>query len=182
VTPSDASSLIEGALAGAGPAWADLGAGDGTFTRALIARLGPDGRVYAVDRDRRALARLERWAKAQRANVTTVVADFARAFELPGLDRPMLDGILVANALHFVRDQEGVLARLVGWLRPGGRVVLVEYDRRGASPWVPHPIPMGRLPALAAAAGLSSPVVTETRPSAYGGNLYVARADRVRPV
>jgi hypothetical protein len=57
-------------------------------------------------------------------------------------------------------------------------MVLVEYDRRTSSRWVPYPIPADRLPALAASAGPSRPVITATRPSTFGGNLYVATADR----
>jgi len=93
-------------------------------------------------------------------------------FELPGLVETMLDGMIFANALHFVRDADIVLARLASRVRPGGRVVFVEYDRRASSRWVPYPIPADRLPALAASAGLSAPVITATRPSAFGGNLY----------
>jgi hypothetical protein len=55
--------------------------------------------------------------------------------------------------------------------------VLVEYDRRAASRWVPYPIPTARLPALAGSAGLSPFTVTATRRSAFGGVLYAAAAD-----
>ncbi len=102
-------------------------------------------------------------------------ADFARPLELP----EVLDGLLAANALHFVRDADVVLARLAALVRPGGRVVLIEYDRRAASRWVPYPISSDRLPKLATSAGLSTPMITATRPSAFGGILYVAAADRV---
>jgi SAM-dependent methyltransferase len=169
---ADAIALIEQAIPNPPGLWADVGAGDGTFTRALV-QLGAS-RIYAVDRDRRALASLARWAKAEAADVVTMVADFSRPFELAGLDHPVLDGVLLANSLHFVPDQDAVLARLTSWLRPGGRAVLVEYDGRRPSRWVPYPIPIARLPALAAAAGLSEPIVTATRPSDYGGTLYVA--------
>jgi ubiquinone/menaquinone biosynthesis C-methylase UbiE len=175
----DALELIRGAIPGRGGRWADLGAGEGTFTRALAELLGPDARIVAVDRDARALASLARWAKERAPGVTTVVADFTRAFELTSLGEAMLDGMLLANALHFVRDPERVLARLAEHLRPGGRVVLVEYDRRRGNPWVPHPIAAARLPEVTAAAGLSAPVFTATRPSEYGGDLYVAVADRL---
>jgi SAM-dependent methyltransferase len=158
--------------------WADLGAGDGTFTRALVELLGRSSRIFAVDRDPRAVAALERWARTNAANVIPVVADFTGPFDLPGLDETMLEGMIFANALHFVRDVDFVLARLASWVRPGGRVVFVEYDRRATSRWVPYPIPADRLPALAASAGLSTPVIMATRPSAFGGNLYVAVADR----
>ena len=179
VNTAEAVALIAGAVPRRAGTWADLGAGDGTFTRALVELLGQSSRIFAVDRDARALATLERWAKKNAANVTPVVGDFTTAFDLPGLGETLLDGILFANALHFVRDAEDVLARLAARVRPGGRVVFVEYDRRAASRWVPNPIPADRLPALAATAGLSTPVITATRPSAFGGNLYVAAADRV---
>ena len=107
-----------------------------------------------------------------------MTADFTRPLELPGLDGGELDGLLLANALHFMPDAGAVLGRLVTRLRPGGRVVLIEYDGRSANPWVPYPLPVAELPALAAAAGLSPPVVTQTRPSAFGGTLYVAVMER----
>jgi SAM-dependent methyltransferase len=90
----------------------------------------------------------------------------------------VLDGILLANALHFVRDGQAVLERLVERLRPGGRVVLVEYDRRAASRWVPFPIPASGWPALAVAAGLAGARITATRPSEYQGILYVGAATK----
>ena len=175
----EAVALIAGAVPAPVGIWADVGAGDGTFTRALVELLGPGSQIYAVDRDARAVAALARWASKQAANVIPVTADFTRPFELPGLEEPSLDGILLANALHFVPDAGPVLARLTKWLRPGGRVVFVEYDRRAASRWVPYPIPAARLPALAASAGLSAPAITATRPSSFGGVLYVAAADRL---
>lgn len=176
----DAIALIAGAVPKhPSPVWADFGAGDGTFTRALLELLGAGARarIYAVDRDATALAAIDLWPSAARANVTPVVADLARPFDLPGLGDTLLDGALFANSLHFIRDAENVLARLVSLVKPGGRVVVVEYDRRAASRWVPYPIPSARLPVLAASAGLTPPVITTTRASAYGGELYVAAAD-----
>lgn len=175
----DAIALISGAMPEhPGRVWADFGAGDGTFTRALVELLGSDAQVYAVDRDATALASIDQWPTSLRANVIPVVADLSQQFELSGLGQTPLDGALFANALHFIRNAEDVLARLVARVRRGGRVVIVEYDRRGPSRWVPYPIPSERLPALAAAAGLAPPIIITTRPSAYGGDLYVAAADR----
>jgi ubiquinone/menaquinone biosynthesis C-methylase UbiE len=172
----EAAALLAGAIPRQPGTWADLGAGEGTFTRALVELLGPEARIYAVDRDRRAVAALMRWAATDAPNVVPVAADFTGPFDLPGLAAPQLDGILLANALHFVADGEAVLRRLAKWVRPGGRVVVIEYDRRAASRWVPYPIPPVRLANLAAAAGLTAPTVTATRPSAFGGTLYVAVA------
>jgi ubiquinone/menaquinone biosynthesis C-methylase UbiE len=174
----EAVSLIRAAIPPGNGTWADLGAGDGTFTRALAELLGPESRIYAVDRDASAVASITRWARTKAPNVIAVTADFRGAFDLPGLGAMQLDGILLANALHFVRDADVVLARLAAYVRPDGRVVLVEYDRRAASRWVPYPIPISRLAAVATAAGLSTPRVVATRPSIYGGTLYAAVADR----
>jgi SAM-dependent methyltransferase len=178
LNPSEAVDLIRGAVAQHAGTWADLGAGDGTFTRALAEVLERGSRVYAVDRDARALATLKRWASENEANVISVVADFTTPFELPGLEGA-LDGMLIANALHYVRDGGAVLARLAARLRVGGRLVLIEYDRRDANRWVPYPIPLARLPELTADAGFSAPEITATIPSAFGGDLYVAAADRL---
>src|SRR5918996_3363276 len=152
VNTNDAVALLRGAIPRSRGIWADIGAGDGTFTRALAELLGPTSSLYAVDRDADAVAALTRWAASDAPNVTVVRADFTRPLTLPGLEPSTLDGMLLANALHFVRDPDAVLARLVTHLRPGGRVVLIEYDRRRASPWVPYPIPSSSLPSLAAAA------------------------------
>ena len=171
--------MIGAAVTRTAGTWADLGAGDGTFTRALSELLGPGGRIYAVDRDAAAIATIARWAAKDAPAVIPVVADFTRPFDLPGFEHGTLDGILLANALHFVRDADVVLARLVERVRPGGRVVIVEYDRRAPGRWVPYPIPESRLPALAASSGLSTPVITARRPSRFSGVLYVAAADRV---
>jgi trans-aconitate methyltransferase len=155
--------------------WADFGAGDGTFSRALAARLGAGSRIYAVDRDSDALASLARAGGASGVELIPIAADFTTPMRLPGSAPQELDGMLFANALHFVRDQASVLSRLVTWLRPGGSVVVVEYDGRRANRWVPYPIGVAQLERVVAAAGLSPPVITATRPSVYGGTIYVAR-------
>lgn len=67
--------------------------------------------------------------------VTFHVADFTRPLALPPLH-----GIVMANALHFVRDSTPVLHALIQLLIPGGRLILVEYDADHGNPWVPHPI------------------------------------------
>lgn len=177
----DAVELIRGAIPRRPGTWADVGAGEGTFTRALVELLGPEARVYALDRDPRAIEALERWAKVEAANVIPLVADFTAPFELPGLGDAALDGMLLANALHYTSEAARVLGRLSARLRPGGRFVLVEYDRSKGNPWVPYPIPISQLPELFESAGFSTPVVTASRLSAFGGKLYVAAAERPVP-
>ncbi len=170
--------IVAAAVPGEPGTWADLGAGDGTFTRALAARLGAGARLYAVDRDALALERLRRWAGRSGVDVTIVRADLERPLELPGLAPGQLDGLLLANTLHFMRDAAGVLASLAGWLRPGGRAVLIEYDHRPASRWVPYPIASRDLPALFETAGLTAPAIVARTASAFGGEMVVAEGRR----
>jgi SAM-dependent methyltransferase len=176
VRDADALALLRAAVPSAdGETWADLGAGTGVFTRALATIVGPSGKVFAVDMDDRALGAVREWAAraGSVASVSTMRGDVTRA-----LDLPPLDGVVMANVLHFVREAEDALALVVSRLRPGGRAVLIEYEGRRASPWVPYPLPIARFRELAAGAGLGAPAVVATRPSAYGGELYVAVADR----
>lgn len=167
--------MIRSAVEGHDGTWADLGSGRGTFTRALARVLSADSRIYAVDRDPGVLAEIESWAKGEATNVVTVRGDFTETIVLP--ENPVaFDGILLANALHFVRDAGAVLSRVAGMLKQGGLVVLVEYDRRAASRWVPYPIAIASLPDLARQAGLSKFRVVESRPSNYEGIIYCAVA------
>jgi hypothetical protein len=85
----------------------------------------------------------------------------------------------MANVLHFIPDAAGVLSSVAERLNPGGRVVVIEYEGRRPSRWVPYPVSAARLAELAAAAGLAPPRVVATRPSAYGGELYVAVMSRM---
>jgi len=174
---ADAEALLTKAVPRQAGDWADLGAGDGTFSRALARRLESGSRIYAVDRDRAAIASLEGLA-SDSVEVIPVSGDFTRDLQLPGVGAGELSGMLFANALHFVPNPDVVLARLLSWLRPGGRVVIVEYEGRRPSRWVPFPISAERLREIVAGLGLSQPVITATHPSAYGGSLYVAVTDR----
>jgi ubiquinone/menaquinone biosynthesis C-methylase UbiE len=173
-----AVSLIRDAVGRDTGTWADLGAGTGTFTHALAEILGPGSVIYAVDKDARALRALDSWRATSASQVVPVRADFTVTVDLPELRDALLDGILLANALHFVRDARRVLAQLTQRVRIGGKIVVVEYDRRAASRWVPYPIPKSEWPELAKAAGLSNATVTATRPSTYAGLLYAATASK----
>lgn len=167
-----AVSLIRAGVGAPGETWADLGAGSGVFAAALSALLGPRGTVYASDRDPQAVARL-RALKTFGATLVVEQADFTRPHNLSHLTD--LDGLLLANSLHFVARQERVLRQLVPTLRPGGRLLVVEYDTAQRTPWGPFPVPPERLQKLARASGLSAFEEIGRRPSRFGGReLYAA--------
>ena len=175
MNPREAEDFLAKAVPRTPGIWADLGAGTGTFTRALAEILGPGSTIYAVDHDPDAVAALERAARVDGVRIVPILGDFARALALPGAAPGKLDGILLANALHFVPEPARVLQSLVRWLRPGGSVVLIEYDRRRANRWVPYPIEQARLAELAEQAGLSAPVIGGSMLSKFSGEIYVAR-------
>ena len=158
-------------LADEGPqVWADLGCGDGTFTRALAACLPGGSHIHAVDRDAAALRAGP--ARAGAVTIAALVHDFT-AEDLPLAD---LDGVLIANALHYVRDQEGWLTGLPRRMRRR-RLLLVEYDSARANRWVPYPIPLTRARTLVAAAGFDRIEPLGRRASVYrDADLYALLA------
>lgn len=166
MTDAEADTLLAPAVPATPGVWADLGAGDGLVTRALARRLGA-GTVVAVDRD----SRLD--TEVDGATIHARTGDVRDLDSLDGFP-DVLDGALCANVLHYVETPGAVLAALARRLRPEGRVVVIEYDRRRGNPWVPFPIPLDALGPLADGAGLAPPEVVGRRPSRFGGDLYVA--------
>jgi SAM-dependent methyltransferase len=156
--------------------WLEVGAGEGAFTLALADLLGPGAEITAVDRDAVALRRLagEMTARFPAARLTTLTADFDRPFPLPG---PPCDGLLAANALHFVRDPAAVIAALLPLLRPAARVVVVEYDADRGNPWVPHPFSFRTWQRIAGDAGLVGTREIGRVPSRFLGAIYAAASD-----
>ena len=102
-------SLIAAAVSQPGGTWADLGAGTGNFTWALAELLGRNGTIYAIDRDLRAIT-AQRNRMVQDPPGATIIprqVDFMQK-----LDVPALDGVLIANALHFIIDQAQALKQI----------------------------------------------------------------------
>lgn len=158
-----AVSLLRKAVTPATPPqqWADLGAGGGLFTRALASLLPPGSTVLAVDREASALQTIT-WSAPQVALVKRV-ADFST----DELDDYRWDGIVLANALHFIKDKESLLVRLRKKLKPGGGIVIIEYDTEEANPWVPYPARYSSLEKLIAATEEGELTLLAHAPSRY---------------
>ena len=154
-----------------GGMWADLGAGTGAFTLALAEIIGASGRIFAVDQDGRSLHHLAAAFRPRYPAKTldTIVADFTRPLALPPLD-----GIVMANSLHFVRDKEDVLALVRGYLQPDGRLLIVEYNTDRGNRWVPHPFSYTTWTRLARQAGFAHTAKLHARPSRFLGEIYSA--------
>jgi ubiquinone/menaquinone biosynthesis C-methylase UbiE len=154
-----------------GGAWADLGAGTGAFTLALAELVGPGGEVIAVDRDRAALREIERALPPGGAAVRTLRADFTKPIDLASLD-----GVVMANSLHFVRDKAPVLALVHGMLKPSGRLLVVEYDADEGNEWVPYPVSYQTWRALADASGYRATRKLLSVPSRFLERIYSAES------
>jgi tRNA A58 N-methylase Trm61 len=101
---------------------ADLGAGSGYFTFRLAAEVGAEGRVYAVDTDPDTAVMIEdQVARGEPANVAPVRA----RPDDPDLPEPV-DLILVVNAFHHLPEPVPYLRTLASYLRPGGRLAVIE--------------------------------------------------------
>jgi len=148
-----------------GGRWADLGAGEGAFTLALSNLLGREAHIVAVDKDAGALRALD-------GRFETRVDDFTRALDLHDLD-----GVVMANSLHFVRDKQPVLEAVRRMLRPGGRLILVEYGTDRGNHWVPYPFSYARWETMAAQAGFKNTRLLKTIPSRWLGSMYSALSE-----
>ena len=168
---ADLVGLLRQGVDAKGGRWADLGAGEGAFTMALADLLGPDAHITAGDRDAGARRRLgvEMGRRFPATQLDTLAADFRQPLALSGLD-----GIVMANSLHFVRDKQPVLASVKAMLRPGGRLIVVEYGSDRGNPWVPHPFTYARWERMAAEAGFEQTRQLGTVPSRYLGSMYSA--------
>jgi ubiquinone/menaquinone biosynthesis C-methylase UbiE len=168
---ADHVNLLRKGVPAAGGVWADLGAGSGAFTLALAELAGPKAVIYAVDRDRGTLRQLAGAMQSRFPAVTlhTLAADFTQPLALPPLD-----GVVMANSLHFVRRKESVLQAVRGYLKPEGRLLLVEYNTDRGNVWVPHPLTYGTWEQLAARCGFARTELLATRASSFMGEFYAA--------
>jgi SAM-dependent methyltransferase len=111
---------------------ADVGAGSGYFTVRLASRVGPKGRVYANDLQPEMLKMLAaRLAREKVQNVTLVQG----ITDDPKLPASTVDLVLMVDVYHELSEPQKMLRAIRAALKPGGRLVLLEY--RKEDPAVP---------------------------------------------
>jgi ubiquinone/menaquinone biosynthesis C-methylase UbiE len=172
--------LLEKGIPSAGGVWADFGSGRGAFTLALAEMVGPAGQIISVDKDREALRQQGRSLATHFPDVSVryLKADFKKPLKLPPLD-----GLVVANALHYLRDKNKTIRLLMSYLKPGGRFLVVEYNTDRGNVWVPHPFSYPAWQELAQRYGLTDTQMLATVPSRFLGEIYsaVSRVPAARP-
>ena len=127
--PDEALDLIgipTGALVG------DVGAGVGYYSAKLAIRIGPEGKVYANDIQIQMLERLRKNMSEQK--ITNVIPVLG-ADDDPRLPKGQLDLILLVDVYHEFSKPVAMIDHIRDSLKPGGRLVLLEY--REEDPDVP---------------------------------------------
>jgi SAM-dependent methyltransferase len=123
--PHDHLRLLHGAVTPSGGPWVDIGSGRGAFTLALGELIGSSGIIFSADKDRIALQEHRRTMMAHlpHLQVQDLQEDFTQLLRLPPQD-----GIVIANALHFVPpDMKPTVVKLLKrYLRPYGHLILIE--------------------------------------------------------
>jgi len=115
-----------------GASVADIGAGSGYITVRLAQRVGPTGRVFANDVQPQMLNMLARRLSDQKITNVTLVEG---TFDDPKLPPASVDLALMVDVYHELSQPQAILRHLRESLKPGGRLVLLEY--RKEDPTVP---------------------------------------------
>ena len=133
---------------------ADIGAGSGLLSVPVARAVGPTGRVYAVEIDAGFFPAIKKRAGDNGVtNVQTVLGEFTDP-KLPARD---VDVAFFHDVLHHVQNRAPYLKTLAGYLKPGGRIVVVDFEG-GKGPHASDPelqVPREQLSAWMKAAGLS---------------------------
>ena len=175
---NDHVNLLRPANLKQGGIYADFGAGGGAFTLALRELVGINAEIFAVDKDKRALEELREEFLARTNSIdhlTLVPVDFSRRFDLP----LKLDGIVMANSLHFFKDKEKILRHVREFLKPNGALLIVEYNVDFGNMWVPHPLTFETYRTLAPHTGFSEPRLLAKVPSRFLKEFYSAVTYRI---
>jgi ubiquinone/menaquinone biosynthesis C-methylase UbiE len=110
-----------------GEAIADIGSGSGYFALRFAHHVGPTGRVYAVDVEPAMVLHLNRRIRETGAwNVRTVLADPGD----PLLPDASLDRVFICDTWHHIDGQDAYLAKLAKLLKPGGQIVMIDFQKR----------------------------------------------------
>ena len=134
--------------------WADLGCGNGIFTRALLTLLHKDRIIYAIDKQPESF---------KEGRIKFIQLDFTKEV----LQLPPLNGLIMANALHFVKDKLPFLQNIRKHLLPAGLFILVEYDTDAANRYVPYPLSFASAEILFQQAGFKGFEKINEHPSVY---------------
>lgn len=121
---------------------AEIGAGDGAVSLAAAQRVGPGGRVFSTEIDPEAIDQIRRRVRAAGLENVTVVRATASDTGLPA---GCCDAVFMIGVYHHFTDPLRTDASIFRALRPGGRLVIVDFRPSWLlKPWTPKGIPSNR--------------------------------------
>jgi ubiquinone/menaquinone biosynthesis C-methylase UbiE len=109
-----------------GMAVADIGAGTGFFTRLFAEKVGPAGKVYAVDIAPQFLEHIAADAKKRRQGQVVTILGSQDSTNLPS---ESVDLVFLSDVYHHLEKPERTIASIRQALRPGGRLIVIDFDR-----------------------------------------------------
>jgi ubiquinone/menaquinone biosynthesis C-methylase UbiE len=111
---------------------ADIGAGTGYFTRRFAAAVGPSGKAMGLDIESTMVTYMN--DDAQKRGLTNLSARQVPPND-PQLAPQSVDVIFICDTYHHMQDRVAYARRLAQALKPGGRIVIVDFQKR--------PLPLG---------------------------------------
>ena len=168
---TDHVNLLRPGIPAAGGLWADLGSGRGAFTLALAEILADSGSIISVDKDRAALRDQE---LAMQTRFPTAHVDYRAADFSKSLDLPPLDGVVMANSLHYFSRKQPLVEHVRAMLKPGGHLIVIEYNVDRGNWAVPHPLTYSQWAELAARSGFAETRLLGAVPSSFLHEFYSA--------
>lgn len=120
-----------------GGVWIDAGCGNGTYSFPLSTLVSE---VIALDKNKNNLSYLESKITSE-MNIWTQHFDFSK----PSWNSSLVDGILFSFSLHYDPEHRIALEHAYRQLKPGGKLVVIEYSSEKSVPWVPYPLPQEEL-------------------------------------
>ena len=111
---------------------ADVGAGSGFMSRLMAREVGTDGQVYSVDIAQATIDHIESAAQAEGITNIKGILGEGHTTHLPA---DSIDLVLICDTYHHFEYPADTMASISQALRPGGRLVLIDYERvRGITP------------------------------------------------
>jgi ubiquinone/menaquinone biosynthesis C-methylase UbiE len=121
------AAIVQALALAPGMVVADVGAGTGYLERALSQAVGPRGVVYAVEVEPNLVTHLR--DRAEREGTTNVIPVLG-SLDAPRLPAGRVDRLLLLDTYHHIDGRVAYFQRLRAALAPGGRVVIVDWEKR----------------------------------------------------
>ncbi len=119
-------AIVEAMSLSEGMDVADIGAGTGFFSRMIANKVGPDGSVFAGDIAKNFLAHIEQTARDEGINNITTVLGGEKSTNLAPNS---IDLAYICDTYHHFEYPVFMLESIHGALRPGGRLIIVDFER-----------------------------------------------------